>query len=773
MRPVRHQGWKSRCHSGLIGAEIMTFQSIPEALPIGTAALLSGALAVFAWSRRELPMAPAFAVMMAGEAIWALGSALEPSIVELPIKRLCIDVRLLGTVTAMLGLVAFVLRFTGFFRWLRAARFGLICAPALPLLLLAWTNPWHHLYWARLELGSIDEHAIAIRSFGPGFWAMIAYCYALVGLSTALLLLAAIRFTGMYRVQAAVMLFGVLLPWTIEIIDMLRICRFIPVDLVSMSFAVTGLTFLPALFRFHLLDLPPIAWALVVEQMDDLVVVIDPRGRIVNLNPAAERLIGRKSHEVTGVEAARAFGVWTGLANRLDRAEWHEESFKLDGPESAPASLYDVRLSPLGGNHHPVAWLLVLRDSTEIKRAELARARLLREQATRVEAETANRAKDRFLATLSHELRTPLNPILATVTAMLDDTATPAELRNLLEMIYRNVALEARLIDDLLDLTRIRGGQLHLKRELVNAHELIHRVVEICREDLRTAGLQLVLDLAARNHEIDADPARVQQVLWNLTKNAIKFSSKAGGKVTIRSRNQADGHSSVAGLWLVIEVADEGIGIEPQLLPNVFNMFEQGGPSTGSKSGGLGLGLTISRSIVEQHGGRLRAASEGPGKGAILTVELPVAAALAALPSAPTAVPSAMMCQRSLKILMVDDNKDTLEYFSQMLMHRGHAVHAAASMAMALRPALEIDFELLISDIDLPDGSGLELMWQLRARSAVKGIALSGFGSPDDVEQSRVAGFAEHLTKPVEFRHLEQAIQRVAGNSQAESAIKS
>ena len=397
---------------------------------------------------------------------------------------------------------------------------------------------------------------------------------------------------------------------------------------------------------------------------------------------------------------------------------------------------------------------------------------MLSEQAARAEAETANRAKDRFLATLSHELRMPLTPILATVTAMLDDSGTPGEFRTVLEMIHRNVTLQARLIDDLLDLTRIRGGKLYLKREVVDAHELVHQVVEICREDLRSACLQLVLDLAARRHDVDADPARLQQVLWNLVKNSIKFSPTRGGTVTIRSRNRDDDLLQGAGSWLVIEVTDEGIGIEPELLPRVFGMFEQGGPSTGPKFGGLGLGLTISRSIVEQHEGHLWASSEGHGKGATLTVELPTVTAPISRTSPPPPTPSVVMSHRCLKILMVEDNKDTLNYFSQRLMQRGHVVRTASNLAMALRVASETDFELLISDIELPDGSGLELMWKLRSKGSVKGIALSGFGSSDDVEQSHCAGFSEHLTKPVEFRHLEEAIQRVAASSQLEGLVK-
>lgn len=222
----------------------------------------------------------------------------------------------------------------------------------------------------------------------------------------------------------------------------------------------------------------------------------------------------------------------------------------------------------------------------------------------------------------------------------------------------------------------------------------------------------------------------------------------------------------------MIEVADEGIGIEPELLPRVFSMFEQGGPSTRPKFGGLRLGLTISRSIVEQHGSHLGASGEGHGRGAALTLELPVLGAPISRPSLPPPTPDKRMSHRSLKILMVEDNKDTLNYFSQMLMQRGHVVRTASNLAMALRVASETDFEVLISDIELPDGSGLELMWKLRSKDALKGIALSGFGWSDDVEQSHCAGFSEHLTKPVEFRHLEEAIQRVMASSRVEGLVK-
>jgi CheY-like chemotaxis protein len=343
-------------------------------------------------------------------------------------------------------------------------------------------------------------------------------------------------------------------------------------------------------------------------------------------------------------------------------------------------------------------------------------------------------------------------------------------------MIHRNILLEARLIDDLLDLARIRRGTLILKREVVDAHELINHVVAIFRDDLRQAQLELAVDLAARSHHIEADPIRFQQVLWNLVKNAIKFTPQEG-KISVRSRDHSDQDNGTPGAGLVIEIADTGIGIEADALPRIFDMTEQGGISAATRRfGGLGLGLTLSRSIVKQHDGRLSVASAGAGKGATFTLLVPTVAAPisraagASLPAADDA--AARPIGRSLRILLVDDNADTLNYLATILRRKGHDLRIASDMSTALRLASLAEFDLLISDIELPDGSGLELMWRLRATRAVTGIALSGFGSPEDIEQSRTAGFALHLVKPVDFRRLEQAMGDLATNAAAESLVE-
>ena len=745
---------------------IIRFQANPEAIPFFVAVVISIFLAVFAWRRRRASrIATSFATMMAGEAAWALFEALELVIPDLEIKKICFTLRATGTVTTILSLLATVFAYTGHDQWMRPQRFALISAPAVLLLVCAWTNNWHGLYWTKLENATIKGHEIAMPYYGIGFKVHFAYCYILVAVSTLLLAHAVWRFTGLYRAQAAVMLFGALLPWVVNIIDMTRTLGFIHVDTAAMSFAVTGVAFLPGLMRFRLLDLTPVASAVVVKGMNDPVVVFDHRRRVADLNPAAGRLIGRPTTELVGREALDAFSPWISLVERLKIfPDENDDAFEIDGPDPEKRICFDARVSRLGQDIQPAGWVLVLRDVSHQKRAALERDRMLREQAARAEAEATNIAKDRFLATLSHELRTPLTPVLATVTAMLGDADLPESLQSVLEMIRRNVVLEARLIDDLLDLARIRRGSLLFQRELIDAHQLVRNVIEICRDDLRHAKLELQIDLRARRHHIDADPTRVQQALWNLIKNAIKFTP-AHGRLLVRSRNASENSLAPGTSGLVIAISDTGIGIDPTVLPRVFDVMEQGGISSTRRFGGLGLGLTISRSIVENHGGRLTASSRGPGLGATFTVEIPTASVPGGTSTDPAPSPPLSPLvhpfTRPLQILLVEDNQDTLNYLSRLLSLRGHHVQTAADMTSALQVASEAELDVIISDIELPDGTGLELMWTLRANRTIPAIALSGFGSAADIEQSHSAGFAIHLTKPVDFRRLEHSIQQL------------
>jgi len=387
------------------------------------------------------------------------------------------------------------------------------------------------------------------------------------------------------------------------------------------------------------------------------------------------------------------------------------------------------------------------------------------------EVRAANDAKDQFLATLSHELRTPLTPILALVAGLQEDERARG-LRRELDVIRRNVELEARLIDDLLDLTRIARGKLELLRAPADARQILMHALQTCARDLAAKELRLTTLLAAGDHGVWADAPRLTQVFWNLVRNAIKFTAQ-GGTVRVSSRTEEG--------CLAVEVADSGIGIDPEVLPRIFDAFEQGQRSITQRFGGLGLGLAISKAIVDLHGGTLTAASEGQGQGSTFTVRLPLGAgaaagswsgaAVSAQPPAPD--PESATGPPRWRILLVEDHEDTADAMADLLRARGHQVTVARTLAEGRAAAAQMAdaadverFDLLVSDIGLPDGSGRELMRELRARG-LRGIALSGYGMEDDLRKSREAGFERHLIKPVSPQALEAAIQQVAGSAKS------
>lgn len=375
----------------------------------------------------------------------------------------------------------------------------------------------------------------------------------------------------------------------------------------------------------------------------------------------------------------------------------------------------------------------------------------LEQQKTAVEA--ANRTKDNFLAMLSHELRTPLTPVLAALDSLEADAISSSDAKAALSMIRRNVELESQLIDDLLDLTRIAKDKLQLKFDPLDSHETITNVVAICRTEAEARRLHLHVQLRAGAHWISADHAKFQQIIWNLLKNAIKFTPE-NGDISISSTNPTP-------QVLKIIVRDTGIGMEPDLMTRIFNPFEQGEHSFHRRYGGLGLGLAISKSLAQAHGGKLSVESEGPDRGSTFVLSLPTVSPRQFKATEPVALPAAP----SLRILLVEDHQDTCTALEKLLIRRGHLVATTHTLRSAMEAAARNSFDLLISDIALPDGSGTELMRYLRAISGIRGIAISGFGMNGDISRSMEAGFAEHLVKPVKLEKLEEAIARVAATA--------
>lgn len=399
---------------------------------------------------------------------------------------------------------------------------------------------------------------------------------------------------------------------------------------------------------------------------------------------------------------------------------------------------------------HAVRFIGTILDVTSAKNAAMALQR------AKQQAEDANRAKDHFLAMLSHELRTPLTPVLMTISQLRRDPNLSDEVLRDLEMLHRNVELEALLIDDLLDLTRIAHGKLELHSDAVNIHTCIEHALSITAADLTNKKLTVTRRLDAPEHHCWADAARLQQVFWNVINNAVKFTP-AEGSIEIRTHNDDSHH-------IVIEIQDSGVGIDPSLQPRIFDAFEQGGSGVTSKFGGLGLGLAVSKRIVDLHNGSISAQSAGANQGATFSIVLN-AMETSLLDGPVHYVQHTTSKTTRARILLVEDHNDTARVLLRLLERSGYDVSHADCLAAAKQLTADSTFDLVISDVGLPDGSGLDLMKELRASHGLSGIALSGFGMDEDRAASRAAGFYEHFTKPIDPERLRNAVARLVSEA--------
>jgi PAS domain S-box-containing protein len=465
-------------------------------------------------------------------------------------------------------------------------------------------------------------------------------------------------------------------------------------------------------------------WGRVPEREQDLwcgsvaMATVDGRRLSLDEGPAAVAL--REKRSVRGVEAF---------------------ILRPDGSRSWVVPYPEPLFDPAG---NCIGVINVIVDVTEERHAK----RLLQE--AKETAEAASAAKDRFLAVLSHELRTPLTPVLMTVASLEMDAELPSDVREDMAMIRRNVELETKLIDDLLDLSRITSGKLRLRLQSVDLNEAVRQVCEICRPQILEKGIRLQCELDDGVGIVSADSARLQQVLWNVIKNAAKFTPE-GGTIHVSTR--------ASGSVMQVQVRDTGIGIEREMLSRVFEAFEQGAGIT-RQFGGLGLGLAISKALVDLHGGSIRVESEGAGKGTTFRIAIPSQVIASAGPAKDTQ-PEAKWETGQLRLLVVEDHADTARTLARLLRGAGFQVKTAGDVTTGVRLATAEPFDLLISDLGLPDGTGYDLLKRIVEHRPMKAIAMSGFGMDEDLRKSREAGFSEHLVKPVNVPELLQAVRRI------------
>jgi PAS domain S-box-containing protein len=529
---------------------------------------------------------------------------------------------------------------------------------------------------------------------------------------------------------------------------------------------------------------------------DYAIYMLDPEGHVSTWNSGAEKLKGYRADEILGQHFSRFFPEEAKLDGKparelstaLGSGRFEEEGYRVrkDGTQFWA----NVVITPVRDERGElVGFAKVTRDLTSrLANEEMART-LIREQAARTaseasegrlreaaaiaeqakkRAEDASRVKDEFLATVSHELRTPLNAIVGWATLLRDRAEDPTFARGL-DVIQRNAQAQTKIVDDILDVSRIITGKLHLDLRDTDLVAIVRDALEVVRPSAVAKGI--LLSLVAHNPvgRVVADPLRLQQVAWNLLSNAVKFTN-TGGKVTAEVCQD--------GPTLKLVVSDTGRGIDPDFLPFVFDRFRQADSSITRRVGGLGLGLSIVKQLVDLHGGHVEAHSEGVGTGAMFTVTLPVRAVLPAdqedsVEAGPRSVrPKARLNLDGLKILVVDDEPDARELLEAVLADAGCVVRTASSAADGFSAFREFAPDLLVSDLGMPDEDGYSLMRRIRALPHEEGgdvpsVALTAYTHASDRTNALKAGFTTHIAKPVRTDDLLAALQNLAAFARA------
>jgi PAS domain S-box-containing protein len=481
--------------------------------------------------------------------------------------------------------------------------------------------------------------------------------------------------------------------------------------------------------------------------------LLDPNGNVVTWNTGAQKIKGYTAQEIVGKNFAcfyTAVDVAAGKPQRNLREAARRGHIRDQG----------LRIRKDGSTFEAEVVMTVLRDAkgnirgySKVTRDITDQIRSREFEAEKIAAQKASKAKDDFLAALSHELRTPLTPALAAATYLEDNAAKlPREFVEDVQLIKRNVKLQARLIDDLLDLTRITRGKLRLDVETCDAHTVIRNAIETASSAIAAKKLKVSTKFNAKRHHISADCIRLQQVFWNLINNAAKFTS-TGGEIAIRTFNDDRGRFH-------FEITDNGIGIEPDRLTTLFIPFEQADASVTRQFGGLGLGLAISKHLVGLHNGTIEAESRGRSFGATFKVTLDALDEGVAKTDLASRGPKPR--PKPLRILLVEDHRDTRRMLSRLLAHFGHEVLTADDVRSALGIIASGELDVLLCDIGLPDGSGYEVISRARRKQPIKSVALTGFGTEEDIRRSKDAGFDFHLVKPIDLHELQTVLDKLA-----------
>jgi PAS domain S-box-containing protein len=604
----------------------MSIEFTPYVVPLTLSALISATLGIIIWRRRPGVGITSFAVMMIALTEWSLCSALQHAFTDLDAKLLWVNLSFIGIPISIAAWLAFTLEYTGRQSWLTRRNVILLSIEPILVFIFSATSEWNHLFRGPVSLDTATVPPSVASAFGPLFWVHAAYSYILMVAGTVFLVRAYFRSQPIYRGQLAVVLMGAMAPWLANAIFIFGFSPFPNLDITPFAFTITGASMAWGIYRYKLLDIVPIARDLVIESMDDALLVLDARNRIVELNrPAVTLLQGTSKSDLIGKPATELLAARQDLIEQYGTAESARGEINVVRGEKTLS--FDLRLLPIRNNQNDlVGRMILLHDITERKALDehISRQNAFLQDTNRElslarqKAEDANRIKSEFLANMSHELRTPLNAVIGYADLMLQGLGTelPPREHDYVQRILTNGDRLLYLINELLDLSKIEAGRLELINKPFVAGDLVQRVITQMQGLIgdKTIAVTGEVDPQLAGLRIIADANRLEQILVNLVGNGIKFTE--AGSVTLRAEKAGDSQ------WRLL-VTDTGIGIPPHAHDLIFEEFRQLDGSEQRKYEGTGLGLAIVQRLVDLMRGTITVDSE-VGKGSTFTVLLPL-----------------------------------------------------------------------------------------------------------------------------------------------------
>ncbi|MCG8346273.1 MAG: ATP-binding protein [Chloroflexales bacterium] len=596
-------------------------------------------LAILAWRRRYVPVVAPFIIMMLTLTEWSLGYALELASSPNPIAIFWAKVQYLGIVVAPVAWLALALGYIGRQQWLTPHNIGMVSIVPVTTLLLNWTNEYHGLIWSNISLNTNSAFPIFEYSYGPWFWVHTVYSYLGMLLGSVIFIHSFARMTRLYRRQAILLLISAVVPWIGNFLYISRLSPLPNLDLTPFAFTISGVAFAWGFLRFQLLDIGPVARDTVIESMNDGVIVLDRYDRVVDLNPAAQKLVGRSVADVVGQSIDDVLGRWPAIIERYRNVIEAREEVIMN--EADQQRFYDLRISPLYDRAMQFnGRLIVWRDITEQKKieAELRAQKQLFEnlamqlQYAKEAAEVANRTKSAFLATMSHELRTPLSIILGYSDLLLREFKSLGYDRTMsdIERIKDAANHLLTLISGILDFSKIEAGKMQLHLETFDVPTLVTDIAVMFEPLAQQKGNVLEIVCPDDFGTMYADQTKVRQVLFNLISNATKFTDNGAITLTVRHEDKdlrrialTDKSTQPQMLKaIVFEIKDTGIGLTADQVQHLFQEFTQIDNSSTRTYGGAGLGLALSRRLCHMMGGDIKVTSQ-KDQGSIFTVYLP------------------------------------------------------------------------------------------------------------------------------------------------------